>query len=298
MICFPTADTNEITRCYLDSLLIEERIIDSVKPDLRASFFGKEYSSPLMTPAFSHLRAPVKDDINGLAAYARATAKLGLLNWVGMEDDDSLSTILSTGADTVRIIKPYKDRDRILSQMQYAQENGCVAAGIDIDHIFSNGGYDVIEGMEMAPVSTADIKYYVSQTKLPFVIKGVLSVTDAVKCAESGVKGIVVSHHHGRMPSAVPPLMILPDISEALKGSGVTIFADCHIDTGADMFKALALGADGVSVGRALLEGINSEGCAGAVKKLSSMNDELFMIMGMTGCAKIKDICAELIHNR
>lgn len=297
MIYFGTSDTNEITRRYLDSILIEERIIDSVQPDMSTSFFGRRYSSPLMTPAFSHLRTPVKDDVNGLVAYARATAELGLLNWVGMEDDESLAKILSTGADTVRIIKPYKDRDRIYSQIRFAEENGCTAVGIDIDHIFSNGGYDVIEGMEMAPVTSEDIRDLVSGTSLPFVIKGVLSVADAVKCAENGVRGIVVSHHHGRMPSAVPPLMILPKIRKALADTDMTIFADCHIDSGADMFKALALGADGVSVGRALLEKLNSEGFAGAMGKLSAMNDELFMIMGMTGCADIKSISSNLLYN-
>ena len=53
--------------------------------------------------------------------------------------------------------------------------------------------------------------------KLPFIVKGVLGVEDAIKCAEIGVKGIIVSHHHGRLPYAVPPMMVLPKIKKAPK---------------------------------------------------------------------------------
>lgn len=298
MICFGTGDTNEITRRYLDSILITQRLIDAGLPSLKTVIFGREYSSPVMTPAFSHLRAPVKDEKSGLVAYSRAAKELGLLNWVGMEDNDSFAEVLAAGGDTVRIIKPYADKDRIFDQIEFAREKGAAAVGIDIDHVFRNGGYDVVDGMEMSRVTTEDIGRYVAAAAgLPFVIKGVLSVEDAVKCVECGVSGIVVSHHHGRMPSAVPPLMVLPEIKAALAGSDTEIFVDCHMDSGADVFKALALGAKAASVGRALLERINAEGYAGAREKLESMNGELMMVMGSTGCASVEEIDSGLLRN-
>jgi len=84
--------------------------------------------------------------------------------------------------------------------------------------------------------------------------------------------------------------MVLPDIADALKGSGIQIFADCHIDSGVDAFKAIALGADAVSVGRAMMRGLSEEGAQGVVKKIKSMNTELITVMGYTGFSKVKDI--------
>ena len=80
-----------------------------------------------------------------------------------------------------------------------------------------------------------------------------LGTADAVKCADIGAKAIIVSHHHGRLPYAVPPMYILPRIKEALKGRDVKIIVDCSIETGADVFKAIALGADAAAVGRSML---------------------------------------------
>ncbi len=90
-------------------------------------------------------------------------------------------------------------------------------------------------------------------TKLPFVVKGVLSVSDAVNCAEIGAKAIIVSHHHGRIPYAVPPMMVLPEIKDALAGTDVKIIVDCGIASGANVFKAIALGADAASMLQVLL---------------------------------------------
>ena len=141
----------------------------------------------------------------------------------------------------------------------------------------------------MRPVSQEELKDFVKAANVPFVVKGVLSVTDAVKAAVCGADAIVVSHHHGRLPSAVPPLLVLPQIVEALAGTDVRIFVDCHIDNGVDAFKALALGADAVSVGRAMMAPLVNEGVEGVVKKLTRMNEELTTVMGYTGCLRPED---------
>lgn len=284
-------DTNDITRSYLDSILLTQNLVDSTLPSIETTIFGTTFASPIMTPAFSHLKAVTPERESAMVEYARAAKNVNVLNWVGMEPDEEILPILSTGAKTVRIIKPFKDHDTILSQMKVAEENGAFAVGIDIDHVYGDDGkYDIVDGQEMGPVTAEDLETYVKATKLPFVIKGVLGITDAEKCAKAGVSGIVVSHHHGRLSYAVPPLMILPEIKAALAGTKVTIFADCHIDTGVDAFKALALGADAVSVGRAMLEPLTKEGTAGVEAKLRKMNEELITVMGYTGFPRVADI--------
>ena len=289
------SDANIITRNYLDSILVEERLVDSVLPGLEIEFFGETFSGPIMMPAFSHLPAYHDRELTGLEEYSIAAKNLGIVNWCGMMENDMFEKLAATGARTIRIIKPYEDREKILDQMEFAEKRGALAVGIDIDHIFGMGQYDVVLGERMAPQTKEDLQSFVKATGLPFVVKGVLSVTDAVKCAEAGVKGIVVSHHHGRMPYAVPPLMVLPEIAEALKGSDVKIVVDCSIDTGADAYKALALGADAVSVGRAILPSLEEKGAAGAEQYIKEMNDELSMMMSFTGFSNIKELDASAL---
>lgn len=289
------SDANVITRNYFESILIEERLVDSVLPSLEMEFFGETFSSPIMMPAFSHLSAFHDRELTGLEEYSIAARNAGIVNWCGMMENDMFAKLTATGARTVRIIKPYEDREKILDQMAFAERNGALAVGVDIDHIFGTGQYDVVMGERMAPQTKEDLQSYVKATSLPFVVKGVLSVRDAVKCAEAGVKGIVVSHHHGRMPYAVPPLMVLPEIAEALKDFDVKIVVDCGIDTGADAYKALALGADAVSVGRAILPGLQENGVAGVEQYIKEMNDELSMMMSFTGFSCIKELDASAL---
>lgn len=133
-------------------------------------------------------------------------------------------------------------------------------------------------------------------TDLPFIVKGFLSVTDAVKCAEIGAKGIIVSHHHGRLPYAIPPMMILPEIVEALEGSGITIMVDFGIASGADVFKALALGADAAAVGRSMLPSLEKDGTEGVQNFLSEIKSELRFIMGCTGFEHVEDINDSVLY--
>src|SRR5690606_27865539 len=115
----------------------------------------------------------------------------------------------------------------IYKKIEHAEKVGALAVGMDIDHIFANdGSLDIVLGEKMSIKSPSTLGKYISSTKLPFIIKGVLSVKDAVKSVEIGAKGIVISHHGGRLDYAVPPLMILPDIAKEI-GKDIPIFVDC-----------------------------------------------------------------------
>lgn len=284
------SDANEITARYMDSILIEERLIDSVKADVSTTILGETFLSPVLTPAFSHLGCYDGREHNGLEEYSIATRECNTLNFVGMMENDMFQKIINTGAKTVRIVKPYADNGKVRDQFQFAEAAGAFGIGMDIDHIFGMTGYDIVVGETMAAQTTDMLRSYVESTKLPFVVKGVLSVADAVKCKEIGVKAIIVSHHHGRLPYAVPPMMVLPEIKEALAGSGVEIFLDCGISTGADVYKALALGADAVAVGRSMLPHLEKGGVPGVVKFLNNVADELRYIMSSTGFSKVSEI--------
>ena len=147
----------------------------------------------------------------------------------------------------------------------------------------------------MMPLTLSELEQYVKMAGLPFVIKGVLSVTDAAKCLKAGVQGIVVSHHHGIIPYAASPLMVLPRIAEAVRGK-MKIIVDCGIADGSDVFKALALGADAVCVGRAILPSMQAEGAKGVEAYLRQMNAELKGIMARTGFSTPSLIDSSAIH--
>lgn len=283
-------DANEMTRKYLDSILIEERLIGAKLSDITFEIWGKSFSTPITTPAFSHLPVYQEGRENGLIEYSRAMKKMGAMNWVGMGEDEAIGPVMDACPGTVRIIKPYADREKIFKQIDFAKAHGAIAVGIDTDHIFGmDGGMDVVIGELMATQSQEEIRELVDYAKIPFIIKGVLSKKDAVVAAENGVQGIVISHHHGRMPYAIPPLMVLPEIKAALKPyPDMKIFVDCHIDSGADAYKALALGADAVSVGRAILPDLEKNGIEGVEKYIENMNAELKTIMNFTGTANLK----------
>ena len=284
------SDANEITERYMDSILIEERLIDSVKADLKTTILGETFDTPVMTPAFSHLKNFNGRELTGLEEYSIAAKECNALNFCGMMENDQFQKIINTGAKTIRIVKPYADNAKVRDQFKFAEDAGAFGIGMDIDHIFGTTGYDIVVGEEMATQTTDMLHSYIESTKLPFVVKGVLSVADAVKCADIGAKAIIVSHHHGRLPYAVPPMMILPDIKKALAGRNVEIMLDCGIAAGADVYKALALGANAVAVGRSMLPHLEKDGVSGVKKFFENVGNELRFIMSSTGFEKVSDI--------
>lgn len=285
-------DSGQITRDYFDSLLVEFRHIDSVLPSTDFTLFGETFSTPVMTAALSHLN---KVHPGGLTEMARGAKAANAVMWVGMGEDEELESIVGTGARTIKIIKPHADNAEVFRKIEHAERIGAFAVGMDIDHAFNHRGeYDTVLGLPMRPKSLEELKSFVKATKLPFVIKGVLSVQDAEKCLEAGVSGIVLSHHHGIMDYAVPPLMLLPRVAEAVKGR-IPIFLDCDVNRGLDVFKSIALGASAASVGRALMGPLGESGADGVEKAIGNMTAELAHAMALTCSPDLNSIAPNVI---
>ncbi|MCL2052383.1 MAG: alpha-hydroxy-acid oxidizing protein [Lachnospiraceae bacterium] len=286
-------DPNQITRDYFDSLLVEMRHIDAVLPDTALNLYGETFKTPVMMAALSHLDKCYPD---GMVEMARGAKAANAVNWAGMGDEAELERITATGAKTIKIIKPYADNDRIFKKIAHAEDCGCIAVGMDIDHAYNwLGEYDNVLGEKMSGKTLNELKEFVKMTKLPFVLKGVLSVRDAAKCLEAGVNGIVVSHHHGIMDFAVPPLMVLPDIAKEIAGQ-MPIFVDCCVENGYDVFKALALGATAVSTGRAIMTPLSQKGADGVTETVMHMTSQLKNMMARTASPDIANIDSDLIY--
>ncbi len=287
-------NSNRISRDYLDSLLIETRYMDSQTPDTAFELYGVSASSPIMTAALSHLdhfMFPGAAD-----ALAKGAKDAGAILWYGMAEEAEIEKLAAFGAPMIEIIKPYADRDVIFRKMEHARRLRLLAVGIDIDHPFAeDGSADFVDGQEMAPLRTAELMEITAHAGLPVIIKGVLSLRDAERCLAAGAKGLVVSHHNNRIAYAIPPLAILPEIADLVSGS-VPIFVDCEIRTGMDAFKALALGASGVCIGRPLMTAVREDPENGVKNFLMKANAELKKAMAFTGCPSLGKIDSSIIH--
>jgi len=289
-----TFDSDQITRDYFDSLLLETRYVDSALPSTRFTLFGETFDTPVMTAALSHLGNTAPD---GMAIYAKAAAASNTLHWVGMGDESELEAVLATGARTVKIIKPHADNAVVIRKIEHAVKAGCIAVGMDIDHSFNAaGGYDSVFGLPMKAKSAQELAEFVSIAGVPFIAKGVLSAHDAEKCLKAGCAGLVVSHHHGMMPYSVPPLMVLPEIL-AVTGGEIPVFVDCGIESGMDAYKCLALGAAAVSVGRHLMP-LLKKGPEAVAARIGEMTAELAGVMARTGVRTLADMDPSVIHRR
>ena len=289
-----TSNSDKITRDFFDSLLVETRYLDAVIPSTQMTLFGETFRTPIMTAALSHLHNTAPD---GMTVYARGAALSGAVHWVGMGDESELEGIVGTGAKTIKIIKPHADNREVFRKIEHAVKSGCMAVGMDIDHAFnSTGGYDNVFGLPMKAKTTEELADFVQASSVPFILKGVLSPRDAEKGLKAGCAGLVVSHHHGIIQYAVPPLMVLQDIISATGGS-VPVFVDCGIESGMDVYKCLALGAKAVSVGRHLMPLLKA-GAESVALRIEEMTAELTGVMARTGVRSLDEMDPTVIHRR
>jgi lactate 2-monooxygenase len=139
-------------------------------------------------------------------------------------------------------------------------------------------------------VTWADVEWLRGQTTLPIVLKGVLHPDDARRALEVGVEGLIVSNHGGRqVDGSLGSLDALPAVREAVGGE-LTVLFDSGIRTGADVFKALALGADAVCLGRPYVWGLGLDGQAGVEHVLRCLLAELDLTLALSGYTELSQL--------
>ncbi|THG06712.1 hypothetical protein TEA_029495 [Camellia sinensis var. sinensis] len=135
-----------------------------------------------------------------------------------------------------------------------------------------------------------DVKWLQTITHLPILLKGVLTADDASLAVLAGAAGIIVSNHGARQLDYVPAtIMALEEVVKAVQGR-VPVFVDGGVRRGTDVFKALALGASGVFIGRPVVFSLAADGEAGVRKVLQMLRDEFELTMALSGCRSLKEI--------
>ena len=150
-------------------------------------------------------------------------------------------------------------------------------------------------------VTFEDVKWLRSVWQGKLIIKGIQTVSDAQELAKIGVDAIVLSNHGGRqLDRSVVPLELLPDVRTALgpKGSGVEIYIDGAIMSGADCLAAVALGADAVLIGRAYLYGAMAAGKNGVEKVVEILRFEMETALKLMGAKNLSELSPEFINIR
>lgn len=264
-------------------------------PSTETELFGNKLSSPIMGAPMTGTPYNMGGAISErefIGTIVSGSKQAGTLGWTGDGADPAmfesgLDAITTEQGFGIPIIKP-REQKVVKEWIRRAEATGAKAIGVDID----GAGLVTmaLKGQPVGPKTLEELKEMVNSTKLPFILKGIMTVDEAELAVEAGASAIVVSNHGGRILDCTPGAAeVLPSIAKAVKGK-LTILADGGVRTGVDILKLLALGADGVLVGRPLVVGAFGGGAEGVKLILDKMTSELKQAMILTGCNSIKEI--------
>lgn len=277
---------------------------DIKKVDTSVTLFGEKIALPVMSGATGGvtynmgLKGKMTDDeyIDALLGGCRLGGTLG---WAADGIGDPLETFMvrlkavkKYEGKAVVTIKP-KTQEEIIKRIHLVEESGAVAFAIDIDS--AGRAARALAGQTVEPKTVKQLKEIARATKLPFIIKGVMTVDEAKMAVDAGASGIVVSNHGGRVLDHTPGVAdVLPKIAADQKGK-IVIIADGCMKYGHDVIKMLALGADAVLAGRHLLRGAVGGGKEGVALMLNKMKSELIDAMVLTGTASASKVSRNVL---
>lgn len=269
--------------------------------DASAELFGRRFAAPVFAAPISGLSTNYNGFLNE-RTYAAALvpgcidAGCAAFTGDGAADNfltDPLEAVKAAGGIAVPTVKPWEG-GVLRGKLDLIKESGAMAAAMDIDA----AGLPLLAaaGKTVHAKSVPQLAEIVSYAGRPFLLKGIMTPGGAAKAAESGAYGIVVSNHGGRVIDQTPATIeVLPEIKAAV-GGRIKILVDGGFRTGVDVFKALALGADAVLIGRPYVIAACGGGREGVALYTRKIIAELKETMKMTGCSLICDITPEKVR--
>lgn len=184
-----------------------------------------------------------------------------------------------------------------MMRIRASERIGARFVGVDVDAAVGFVTMDLLN-QRLACKSVEELRELADSTPLPFVVKGVISIEDAISSIKAGAEVIIVSNHGGRITESHPSsISVLEQISSAVKGK-VKVILDGGVRSGEDIYKALALGADAVMIGRPFTTAVMGGGSEGVKVLVDKYRAELTKIMFLTGTKDIGSIKRESVINR
>lgn len=268
--------------------------------DTSLEIFGQKFRIPVFAGPVGAMTLHYGDkfsdvEYNNILVPACAKAGIAAFTGDGMNPavmQAATGAIKTTDGIGVPTIKPW-NVETIVEKMALAKDAKPFAMAMDID----GAGLPFLKGMQppAGPKSIAEMKEIVTAAGVPFIVKGIMTVKGALKALEAGAAGIVVSNHGGRvLDDCMATADVLPAIVEAVGGK-MKIFVDGGIRSGADVFKALALGADAVIIARPFVVSVYGSGEEGVEAYVAKLYGELEDAMTMCGAHNLKEITREMV---
>jgi isopentenyl diphosphate isomerase/L-lactate dehydrogenase-like FMN-dependent dehydrogenase len=283
--------------------LVMRTFHDVKKPDLTTTLFGHKLSMPVtsaVTGGVTYNMGGKMTEEEYVTAILGGCLDAGTLGWVADGIGDKMDVferriaVLKNkfGGNAIVTIKP-KLNDEIIKRFRLAEEAGAIAVAIDIDS--AGRAARAVPGQTVEPKTPRQLAELAKSTKLPFIIKGIMTVEEAKIAVDVGARGIGVSNHGGRVLDYTPATAtVLPAIADAVKGK-VTILVDGAVRRGQDVLKYLAMGADVCLCGRPLVRGAHGAGRDGVALMMNIMKNELTVAMTLTGVPSVKNVPANVI---
>ena len=278
-----------------------DTLCPNADPDVSFELFGRSFTAPIFAAPLGaidlHYGPKYKDPAYN-SILIKAAYDYGLAAFSGDGVDPAI--MKSAVQDMIQVegvgmptIKPW-NKEAVFEKLDILNANIIFAAAMDVD----GAGLPFLKAMNpnAGSKSVEEMKEIIDYADMPFIIKGIMTPSGARKAVEAGAAAIVVSNHGGRVQGGVPSTAeVLPSIVEAVKGQTV-IFVDGGIRSGVDVFRALALGADAVLIGRPILPLVYAAGAEGFKVYMDKIIGELKSTMTMCGAATLKDITRDKIR--
>lgn len=284
-----TEFTLQHNRLALEKVRLRMRVIHGLKTaDTKVKIFGQTLETPIVVAPFATMtRVHPEAEI----AIAKGAEKAGAMMFLGSASSSSINQIVAnTHTPIVWNGEPMQDRKKLLTSIHEAEKAGCCAIGLCVD---DSMGIKIKERLILPPntsLSREAIKEIRQETSLPFFVKGIMTVEDALAAVEAGVDAIVVSNHGGRvLDYCQASIEVLPQIIQAVAGK-IEVLVDGGFRRGTDVLKALALGATGVIVGRPMIWGLAVAGAEGVARVLQILNTELIRAMVLTNAPDLSQV--------
>ena len=286
---------------WQEILLNMDTICSNDKPDTSFELFGKQFRYPFFAAPIGAMKMHYGGDHTDITYNAElipGCVEAGIAAFTGDGvDPEVMKNAVKVGATvggiSVPTIKPW-NIEAVQEKLDILNATDIFAAAMDID----GAGLPFLKALNpnagSEPVS--ELKEIISYAKMPFIVKGIMTARGAEKAVEAGAKGIVVSNHGGRVLGSCPSTAeVLPEIVEAVKGQCV-ILVDGGIRTGTDIFRAIALGADGVLIGRPFVPAVYGGGKEGIKVYVEKIGAELVDTMTMCGAHSLQEISRDMVR--
>ena len=277
-----------------------DTICENKPVDTSYDFFGKKVVLPVFAAPVGAMQLHYGDKYDDLTyndILVSACADAGIAAFTG---DGTNPAVIEAAAEALKenhgcgipTVKPW-NMALVEEKLALVKAADPIAIAMDIDA----AGLPFLKNLTPPAGSKTveELRQIAERAEKPFILKGIMTVAGAKKALEAGASGIVVSNHGGRVLDQCPATAeVLPAIADAV-GGRMTILVDGGIRTGMDVFKALALGADAVLIGRPFVNMVYGGGAEGVQVYVDKLKAELADTMAMCGAHCLADIKRSMI---